>query len=48
MSLIKFLNYVVEKGKTDFFKIRFELAMWVSNIRTELAPEINLLQSKKP
>jgi hypothetical protein len=33
-------NFVAEKGKTHFFKIRFELGMWVSNIWTEPAPEV--------
>jgi hypothetical protein len=33
-------NFVAEKGKTHFFKIRFELGMWVSNIWTEPTPQI--------
>ncbi|WKJ91438.1 hypothetical protein QZJ86_04710 [Methylomonas montana] len=37
-------NFVAENGKTHFFKIRLELGMWVSNIWTELSPEITSYQ----
>jgi hypothetical protein len=33
-------NFVAEKGKTHFFKIRLELGMWVSNIWTEQTPQV--------
>ena len=33
-------NFVAEKGKTHFFKIRLELGMWVSNIWTEQTSEV--------
>ncbi len=33
-------SFLAEKGKTQFFKIRLQLGMWVSSIWTEQTPQV--------